>query len=81
MTEGRTRADWGRTSSLMALIANCHRDPKRRPRPFTADDFTPGKRRRGQRVSVARLTDDILRAAKSRGITSPSPQPPHPPSP
>ena len=29
MTDGRGRMEWGRVSSLMAIIANVHRDPKR----------------------------------------------------
>ena len=40
MAEGRQRADWARTSSLMALVANCHRDAKR-SRAFRPSDFDP----------------------------------------
>lgn len=32
--------EWGRTSSVMALLANCHRDPKR-SRAFRPKDFDP----------------------------------------
>jgi hypothetical protein len=39
MAEGRGRAAWDIASSLMALVANCHRDPKRRP--FRPRDFNP----------------------------------------
>lgn len=46
MAESRTRDAWSRTSALMALLANCHRDPKR-TRAFRPRDFdlfaTPGK--------------------------------------
>jgi len=38
MAEARLQDNWSRTSSLMALLANCHRDPKKtqayRPRDF-----------------------------------------------
>lgn len=55
MAEGRQVAEWGRTSSLMALLANCHRDPKRRSRPFQPADFSPyPERREAQRRSRAR---------------------------
>lgn len=30
-----------RFARLMALIANANRDPKRKPTPFSADDFMP----------------------------------------
>lgn len=71
MAEGRQKAEWGRTAATMALIANCHRDPKKKSTPFTADDYLPRSRSRGQHVSVARLTDEILRVAEARGVTSP----------
>ena len=37
---GERRADW-RMASIMALIANANRDPKKRRRPFRPDDFLP----------------------------------------
>lgn len=45
MAEARQRDEWARTSSLMALIANAHRNPKR-SRAFKPSDFDPlGPRR------------------------------------
>lgn len=35
------RCQWNQTSSLMALLANCHRDPKRRSQAFVPSDFNP----------------------------------------
>ncbi len=32
---------WNHTSVLLALQANCHRDPKKRRRPYSARDFHP----------------------------------------
>ncbi|HNO80463.1 MAG TPA: hypothetical protein PKN33_20640 [Phycisphaerae bacterium] len=40
MAEARTRDEWGRTSSLMALLANCNRDPKK-TRAYRPSDFDP----------------------------------------
>jgi hypothetical protein len=40
MAEGRQREAWNHTAALLALLANCHRDP-RRSRPFTVTDFHP----------------------------------------
>ena len=45
MAEAKTRAMWEHTSALMALLANCHRDPKK-TRPFQPSDFNPYHRRR-----------------------------------
>jgi hypothetical protein len=39
--ELRIKCEWNQTASLMALIANCHRDPKKRSDPFTPTDFNP----------------------------------------
>jgi hypothetical protein len=40
MSEARQEAEWQRTAQSMALLANCHRDPKK-TRAFTAQDFMP----------------------------------------
>ena len=40
MTEGHARDHWNRMSALMALLANCHRDPKRTA-PIKPSDFDP----------------------------------------
>jgi len=40
MAEAKQRDDWARTSSLMALIANANRDPKKH-RAFRPTDFDP----------------------------------------
>ena len=41
MAEGRCREAWARHSALLALIAETHRDPKQRSRPFTPAEFDP----------------------------------------
>jgi len=40
MAEARSKAEWGRTASLMSLLANVNRDPKKH-RPFRPGDFDP----------------------------------------
>jgi hypothetical protein len=40
MAESRQREAWARTASLMALIANTQRDPKK-TRAFKPSDFDP----------------------------------------
>ena len=47
MAEARQREAWQRTAAVLALLANCHRDPKRR-RPYTPDDFLPKARERAE---------------------------------
>jgi hypothetical protein len=40
MAEARSKAEWGRAASLMSLLANVNRDPKKH-RPFRPSDFDP----------------------------------------
>ena len=40
MAEGHGRDEWGRLSVLLALTANCHRDPKK-GRPLKPSDYDP----------------------------------------
>ena len=40
MGEARARERWSHTSSVLCLLANLHRDP-RKHRPFAPTDFTP----------------------------------------
>ncbi len=40
LAEARARDNWAHTSTLLALLANCHRDPKK-TRPFKPADFDP----------------------------------------
>ena len=43
MAEARRREEWGRTSAVMALVANVNRDPKK-TRAFKPGDFDPTAR-------------------------------------
>ncbi len=40
MAEGKSREAWNRTASVMALLANVNRDPKKH-RAYGASDFNP----------------------------------------
>lgn len=57
-TEALARERWGHTSTLLALIANCNRDPQRRRRPFEPRDFNPyahATRKRGVRITAGNI--------------------------
>jgi hypothetical protein len=41
MAEARQRTAWEQTSATLALLANIHRDEKKRSSPFTPDEFNP----------------------------------------
>lgn len=40
MAGARSREQWNHTASVLALLANCHRDPRRR-RAYSPADFLP----------------------------------------
>ena len=65
MYAGRRREQWLHTAHVMALLANCHRDPKRRRRPFDIADFLPHDLKvLVRRASGLRLTRGNLRLLK-----------------
>lgn len=41
MAEARQRDNWAHTSAILALTANCNRDPKKTKQPFQPSDFDP----------------------------------------
>ncbi|OQZ07278.1 MAG: hypothetical protein B6D36_00710 [Planctomycetes bacterium UTPLA1] len=60
MAEARMRDEWARTSSLLALIANAHRDPKK-TRAYRPSDFDPiSKPPKPIKVGVEVLKDVFL---------------------
>lgn len=60
MAEARMKDAWSRTSSLMALLANCHRDPKK-TRAYRPSDFDPfGKNATPPTVGVGVLKDVFI---------------------
>ncbi len=45
MAEARCRERWSHTAAVLALLANCHRDPRKKPTPYKPADFNPYQRR------------------------------------
>jgi len=65
MYRARRGEHWNIAANVMALLANCHRDPKRLRRPYSLLDFLPPDLRRGVRTaSGIRLTPRTLRMFK-----------------
>jgi len=69
MAEARDRQQWNHTSWLLAMTANCHRDPKK-SRVFRPRDFHPYRRRRSgipiKASNVSLLKDVFLKEKKGR---------------
>ncbi|MBI5866101.1 MAG: hypothetical protein HZB38_16655 [Planctomycetes bacterium] len=60
MAEGRVRDEWRRTSVLLALTANCHRDPKK-TKAFRPADFDPFREpEKPIRVDITVLKDVFI---------------------
>lgn len=60
MAEARVRDEWRRTSSLMALTANCHCEPKK-SKAFRPADFDPFREPdRPIRVDITVLKDVFI---------------------
>ncbi len=55
MAEARSRERWSHTSAVLALLANCHRDPRKKPTPYQPADFNPYQRRRERPVRKASI--------------------------
>lgn len=67
MAEAQTRDAWSRTSALLALIANCHRDPKR-TRAFKVKDFDPFvQSAKPPKVGIAVLKDVFIKRGPETG--------------
>lgn len=62
MTDAAREEAWQHTAWLACLIANANRNPKKKPSPFTPDDFNPmvsrrQRKRRGIRVTKENIGD------------------------
>lgn len=62
MAEGAQRERWARESAMLAMLVNCHRDPKR-GRPVTPADFDPFADRGGAHMELNRGTAKTVRKA------------------
>ena len=63
MAEGRGRECWAHTSTILALIANANRDP-RKTRPFNPGDFDPYSAK-DRREGAIEVNDMAVRAASA----------------
>jgi len=59
MAEARSRERWAHTSALLALIANVHRDHRKKPTPYKPADFNPHHRRR--ELPVRKASIEVLK--------------------
>jgi len=64
MLHGRCVHDWGQTGSVLALLANINRDPRRRRRAFGVSEFMPSDLRPAFRQRRGGVTRAGLRALK-----------------
>jgi RecB family exonuclease len=64
MARARVRTEWQQTSSVLAFLAEPHRNPKKRSKPFKPADFDPtrGRRRlpKGRTVKLDAFVDEIM---------------------
>ena len=60
MVEAARREAWQHTAWLAALIANANRDPKRKPTPFTPDDFNPMVSRRERKAKGIAVDENTI---------------------
>lgn len=69
MAEGRLRAEWNHTASLMAHMCNVAPFRKKGAKLAKPADFHPYARARGRKtrpVSVAKLADEVMKVAESK---------------
>ena len=60
MAEARRKDAWDRTSTVLALVANVNRDPKK-TRAFRPKDFNPYERRRGSGMPITKANISVLK--------------------
>lgn len=84
MAEARQRDEWTRTASLMALVANTQRNP-RKTRPFRPSDFDPfsraGEKRAGVIPAPVSVLKDVFinrRPPQERAVGKPDGKEPQP---
>jgi hypothetical protein len=67
MAEARQRHEWQIAASVLALLANCHRDP-RKSRAFRPGDFDPFAQERGEVIpaDIGVLRDVFIKDSSSK---------------
>ena len=61
MTEAIGREAWNHTSSVLAMLANANRDPKKSPRAFKPSDFNPYAKRKITGMAITKENIGILK--------------------
>ena len=62
LAEAHSREAWNHTAGLMAMIANCHRDPKK-GRAYRATFFHPFARRQDKGLLVTKENIGLMKEA------------------
>jgi hypothetical protein len=62
MAQAASREKWAHTASVLALIANANRDPKK-TRPFKPSDFDPHATKRTEAMVVDNENIGLLKQA------------------
>lgn len=67
MAEARQRHDWQIAASMLALLANCHRDPTK-SRAFRPGDFDPFAQDRGEVIpaDIGVLKDMFIKNSNTK---------------
>jgi len=52
LAEARGSHEWEQTAAVLAMLANTHRDPKKRPTPYKPNDFNPFAVERAEKPKV-----------------------------
>lgn len=55
MADGRRQDQWSHTAAAMSLLANVHRNPKKRSQPYTPAEFHPLMNRKPLKVEGASI--------------------------
>ena len=71
MADGRVRQSWVHTSSVLAMIANVNRDPKK-TRAFRPDDFNPFAARSARGIPLTAGTIRAMKGMFKTGKRTPS---------
>ena len=67
MAEGKVKHDCGIAAAQMALLANCNRDPKKRPKPYEAADFFSLDKKADVVIKDNKLGFEMMRKAFCAG--------------
>ena len=66
MAEARGEEAWNHTAAVLAMLANCHRDPKK-TRAFGPRDFHPYERRGRSGVPLSKANLGLLKQVFVKG--------------